>query len=367
MLKPAPMADGSGRRVRLEIPWSTVLKVLAAAALVWAVLRLIQIILLLVVAVLLAVALDPVVEWLQRRNLSRGAATGLVSLALVVLVGGFVWTTWSSLREQSQYLAQHLTTVEKQASGALPAWVHDALGLNNTNVSSAVSGYALGIAQSAVSAITLIVFGFVLMIYFLIDGRRTYEWIVAFIPRSQRAKARTTASECRQVIFGYVVGNAITSIIAAVCTWVALSALGVPAALLLAILAGLSDFVPVIGFIVSAIPAVLLALTVSANTALLVVVFYILYNTVETYLLSPWAYGNRMRLSDMAVILAFAVGAQLGGVIGALIALPLAAIYPTIERVWLRQELPDDTVRKHEALEASVDDRTHSAAPRAEA
>jgi putative heme transporter len=134
--------------------------------------------------------------------------------------------------------------------------------------------------------------------------------------------------------------------------------LGVPAALLLALIAGLSDFVPVIGFIASSIPAVLLALTVSGTTALLVTGFYLLYNAVEAYLLTPWAYGSRLKLSDIAVILGFAAGAQLGGVIGALIALPIAALYPTVERIWLRDELPDDTVREHKLIEATEPRRT---------
>lgn len=82
----------------------------------------------------------------------------------------------------------------------------------------------------------------------------------------------------------------------------------------------------------------------------LVIVFYIAYNTVENYLITPWAYGDRMKLSDLAVILALAAGAQLGGVIGALLALPIAAIYPTIERIWLRERLPEETVREKAEL-----------------
>jgi predicted PurR-regulated permease PerM len=81
------------------------------------------------------------------------------------------------------------------------------------------------------------------------------------------------------------------------------------------------------------------------------VIFYIAYNAVESYVLSPWAYGDRMRLSDFAVIVAFVVGAQLAGVIGAVIALPLAAIYPTVERIWLREQLPRETVQEHREIE----------------
>jgi predicted PurR-regulated permease PerM len=95
----------------------------------------------------------------------------------------------------------------------------------------------------------------------------------------------------------------------------------------------------------------LLAATVSPTTAILVAALYIVYNLIETYVLSPWAYGGRLAVADIAVILAFAVGAELAGVIGALIALPLVALYPAIERIWLRGELPDETIREHHTLQ----------------
>jgi predicted PurR-regulated permease PerM len=129
--------------------------------------------------------------------------------------------------------------------------------------------------------------------------------------------------------------------------------LHVPAALLLAVIAGLADFVPVLGFIASAIPAVALALTVSPRTAMLTLALWVVYHGIENYLIAPWAYGKRLKLSDLAIILAFVVGAELAGVIGALIALPIAALYPTIERLWLREQLPRETVAEHRALSRS--------------
>ena len=120
-----------------------------------------------------------------------------------------------------------------------------------------------------------------------------------------------------------------------------------PAALLLALIAGLFDFVPVVGFILSSIFAVIMALTVSPTTALIVVLaLYVAYHLVENYVIAPWAYGDRLKLSNVAVILAFAIGAELAGVIGALIALPVAAVYPAIEQIWLRDTLADDTVAR---------------------
>jgi predicted PurR-regulated permease PerM len=339
-------------QVRLEIPWRTLLKVLAAAAVGWALVQLLPIVLVLLVAVVLAVSLDPVVGWIESRRVPRSAAAVLVAVVIAALVGGFVWLTWSSLASQWQQVAGELTEKGRETWDRLPLWLRSALGSSQGNAASPTDGFAVRIFSSTTSALGSILLGFVLTIYLLIEGRATYAWVLAFVPRRHRLKAERTAADSRAVIFGYVVGNAITSVIAFAATLVVLWALGVPAALLLALMAGLSDFVPVIGFIVSSIPAILLALTVSGTTAIVVTAFYLAYNAVEAYLLTPWAYGNRMKLSDVAVILGFAAGAQLGGVIGALIALPITALYPTIERIWLRDELPEETVREHKRIEA---------------
>jgi predicted PurR-regulated permease PerM len=341
------MPDVQQRRV-LDLPWRTLFKLLAAAALIWVFLRLSQVILLILVSAILAVALEPLVRWLQQRRLSRTAAVLIVCLSLIALVAGFFVVTWNSLAQQAQTIGAQLAALHDGLAASLPSW----LGVFDVqDGTSALQSYALRIARSAASATTYIVLGFVVTIYLLLDGARTYRWLLAFVPARLRPRADQTAIECREVITGYFVGNVITSAIAAACTYVALVLLDVPAALLLALLAGLSDFVPVLGFIASAIPAVLLAMTVSTTTAVIVVLFYIAYNTVENYLISPWAYGNRMRMSDLAIILAFAAGAELAGVIGALIALPIAAMYPPIERIWLRGKLPDETVQEHRLLD----------------
>jgi len=87
----------------------------------------------------------------------------------------------------------------------------------------------------------------------------------------------------------------------------------------------------VIGFPLSAAPAMLLGMTVSGRTVLIIAALYVAYHTFENYVIAPRVYGDRLKLSNLAVVLAFAVGAQIGGVIGALIALPVAAVYPSVE------------------------------------
>src|SRR6185503_12676697 len=339
----ASMPDLTRRRVSLEIPWRTLLKLAAFASLVWLWLQLIDVILVVIVAVLLAVTFNPLVARLEKRGLSRGQAAGLFAVASLALVGGFLWVTWSSLAVQARYAVEHIAEFEREVMRRLPPLIRNAIGATNAGeIQSYAAPYALRFVQSTMSALTISLLGFVLTIYLLVEGRATRDWLVAFVPLKHRGRTERTLAECERVIYGYVAGNAITSVIAFVCT---------PAALLLAVMAGISDFVPVIGFFVTMVPAVLLALTVSGTTALLVTAFYIAYNTVENYFISPWAYGGRLRLSNLAVILAFVVGAEIAGVIGALIALPMAAIYPAIEEIWLREKLGAETVREHVEIE----------------
>jgi len=170
-------------------------------------------------------------------------------------------------------------------------------------------------------------------------------------PSRHHERFDATAEDVRREVSAYVAGNLATSAFATVFVLVTLTLLQVPAALVLALLAGVFDFVPVLGFALSAAPAVLLALTKSTTTALVVVALYITYHFVENYFIAPKVYGNRLKLSDVAVLVAFAAGAQLAGVIGALIALPIAAAYPAVERLWLAPYLARSTVREHERVE----------------
>jgi predicted PurR-regulated permease PerM len=140
-----------------------------------------------------------------------------------------------------------------------------------------------------VAAVALIVLGYFVTIYLLIDGRRTLAWVVAFFPLRRRGKVAQTLAESRDVICAYALGNVITSLFAATWVLVSMLVLHVPAALLLALIAGIADFVPVLGFIASAVPAVALALTVDRSTALITFGLFVLYHAIENYFIAPWA------------------------------------------------------------------------------
>jgi predicted PurR-regulated permease PerM len=208
----------------------------------------------------------------------------------------------------------------------------------------------MAVGGAVATALLATVLASILTIYLLIEGRMTWQWLVAYVPRRNRGRVEATADAAQRAVQHYVAGNVATSLFAAVVVYVALRLLNVPAALLLAVLAGVCDFVPILGFVVSAVPAILLALTVSPGTALAVIAIYAGYHLVENYVIGPRVYGGQLRLSNLAVLLAFAVGAELAGVIGALLALPIAAMYPVVEDVWLRQYLGRDAVESHKRI-----------------
>jgi predicted PurR-regulated permease PerM len=340
------------RRI-IDIAPAALIKVIAAIILIWLWLQLWQLLMIVVVAVVLAITLYPAVEWLERRRVPCSVgATGVV-VVLTLLIVWFFLVTGASLSGQARMLGGRVTQVERAVIDRAPPWMTEAIRRNGAGVPdmSALAGYAVNAGRLALAAVVVAALALILTIYLLIEGKQTYAWLVAYAPPAHRARVDVTAREARRAILAYAVGNVATSVFATVFVLVSLSLLHVPAALLLALLAGIFDFVPVLGFICSALPAVLLALTVSPVVAITVAALYIGYHALENYWIGPKVYGGRLRLSNLAVILAFAVGAEIGGIVGALLALPVAAMYPVIESVWLKEYLGRDAVETHRRIE----------------
>jgi len=338
------------QRFSLKIPWSTLLKVIAAIALVAILLRIWYILTLILIAIIVAVGLYPAVVWLERRGWSRAAAASTVVVALVGMLVAFLAVTWSSIMGQAQDVTQHLEQTAHQLAAQLPPPVEQALQRWGGPNTSTIASYALWVAQSIVSAAATFVLASILVLYLLIEAAPTYTWIRGFLPADLRPRFDRTACEARDVASAYIVANFVTSVLAFLYTFAWLAALGVPAALVLAVLAFVCDFVPVVGFFIACAPAVVMAATTSPALALAMIPIYGAYHFIENYLIGPRIYGGRLRLSTVAVLIAFAIGAQLGGVVGALLAMPIAATYPTIEKLWLREQLGDDVVAEHEAV-----------------
>jgi predicted PurR-regulated permease PerM len=189
-------------------------------------------------------------------------------------------------------------------------------------------------------------------VYFLADGERVYRWLLAFLPEVHRKKVAEASPEIATVVSSYMLGQLITSLLCGAYVFVILSVLKVPEPTVLAVIAGVFDILPLVGFFLSLIPALIVAFSVSTGTAGLVLVLYSVYHLVENYFIVPRVYGNRLRLSTLTVLVTCMAGALIAGVIGVIAVLPLVACYPIVERIWLKRHFEPDTVAKHEQIDA---------------
>ncbi|MBA3708963.1 MAG: AI-2E family transporter [Planctomycetes bacterium] len=337
----------------LRVPWTTILKLVGALILVVVAIKLFHFGMLVMLAVLLAVTLFPLVVAMRNRGLPHGIAVGLVGLGLALVVVGLLWLIVPPMLEQGEALVRNLPEVRERLHGFLPTngplarLTEQSLEGTAMPDPPTVLKHAMAWGKAAIGGVTEIGLVLVISIYLVLDGERTYTWLLPYLPRKHRGKMHETAYEVSQVVFAYMAGQFITSLLCAAFTFVVLTVLHVPAALILSVLAGILDILPVLGFFLSIIPAVLLALTVSPTTAMLTAGFYLLYNVFENYLIVPKVYGNRLRMSTLTVLLAVLVGGILAGVTGAIIVLPLVASYPIIERIWLKEFLGRDVVKEH--------------------
>ena len=351
--QPAAGAAPSSR-VDLHIPWVTFIKVFAAALTAYATYVLWPLLLLVFLALFLAVTLHAFVDWLEEKGMQHWASLLVVVGGLLTVLVICVALIVPTLVERAGTFSHSLPQLYDDAFKQLP--VSGAMRLNIEHMVASANwpeAYtwlgnfwsAGGIALGGLSEVVLLL---VISLYLVIDGSKTYEWLLAFFSPLKRAKLRLTSGEISQVIFGYVTGQFITSALVTVYAFVVLAVLNVPGALMLALLAGLLDVLPILGFIMATVPAFLLALSVSPRTAMIVVGMYLLFHALETYYIVPKVYGKHLRVSTLTVLLGLLAGVLLAGIPGALAALPVLASYAAIERIWLKPFLRDGVSEKHE-------------------
>ena len=346
------------QETKLRIPFSTMLRVALFALLVVCVIKLWPVIVMLFVASLIAVVLDPLVDWMSAHRVRRGVAIAIVGIGLFGIVALFAFLVVPAMANQLTELVKQLPLIAKRTGGVFPAlapllnaWAGRMRQPPSPQQMQLLLVRGVRPGMYAVEGITTLILILVLAIYFLIEGRRAMEWLISFAPRKQRPRWRTLIDQGNGVLVAYMRGQAITCCLCGAIAFTTLSLLHVPAAVPLAVLAFLADLVPVVGTIAMTVPAVLLALVVSPVKAAIVLAVYLTYHLVESYVIIPRVYGGQMSLSTLTVLVAVTVGGVLQGAIGAVLILPVVALYPIVERTFLRETLPEDTVERHEAIE----------------
>lgn len=360
--------EGPKTTTEVRLPTATIVKLLATAVLVYCTILLWPAIIYFVLAVLLAITLEPIVAWGERHRLPRWAGVAFITLAMLGIIAAFsalilppvvgelssVLGNFPALRDRvMQQIPQTQPMLRKALDGlASVAQSPDAA----THI-----GQPLAWGRAALGGIATAAFVLVTVLYLLADGKRVYAWVLAYVPRAHRKRVAETTEEVSKVVFAYVRGQAITSLLFAIFVAVLLTPMKVPAVLALAIFAAVCDVIPVAGIIMATVPAALLAMTVSPVRGAIVVVAYGLYHFTEAYFIVPRVYGKELRLSTLAVILALVVGGTLQGILGAVLVLPIVAAYPIVERIWLKDYLSDEVIHDHDALEAAAEEGRDSA------
>jgi len=340
------------KQAEWRISNQAIAKILVTAILVLISIKLWPLLILFSLSLLLACSFYPAISFLEIR-LPHWASAALVSIIVIAGLLGLVLGIVPTLVDQFSQIAKKLPEMQSTILNNFTQHTgRKALQkLFESPVISPNHVFTVGqIFLGTVSELALIV---VLGLYLATDGKRTYQWLIAFFSPRHRAKIDATVREAYSIIVAYVIGQFITSILCALFTFTVLKVLHVPAALVLAVMAAIFDVLPMLGFFLFTIPAVLFAFTVSGQAALTVAIAYLAYHLIENYLLVPKIYGNRLRLSDLVVLVSVLAGAYLAGIPGAILSLPLVAIYPAIERIWLVEQVGREVVKKHDEVENS--------------
>jgi predicted PurR-regulated permease PerM len=304
-----------------------------------------DILILIGLAFFLAIGLEPAVSWLVGRRFPRWVAVLTVFLAVLAAVGGFLAAAIPVVVEQAGQLVTRAPTYLRDRNswlGQLNERFHlqDAIS-SSFSGGSGLTGGLLGAGQVVFNALTDVLIVVVLTVYFVADLPRIRATMYRVIPHSRRPRAILIGDQIFAKVGGYVLGNLLVSVIAGLLTLIWLLVFGVPYAVLLAITVAVLDLIPVVGSIIGGVLISLVALTVSLPVCLATIGFVILYRLVEDYLLVPKIIGSTVKVPALVTVVAVLLGAALLGVIGALVAIPIAAaglllaqevLYPRLDR-----------------------------------
>jgi predicted PurR-regulated permease PerM len=299
----------------------------------------------LVIALFLALALDPFVGWIQRRTrLGRGLAIAvayLIVIGVIAVVGasfmpklvdevnGFVDTSPTYVRDLTHgrgrlgFLERKYHVVEKVRAQVENGGASKVLGL---------SGAALSVTKSVITVIAATVTIVFLTFFMLYEGRDWMGRFYSLIPEESRPRWERVGYDIYKTVGGYVTGNLLISLIAGASITIVLLALGVPYAVALGLLVAILDLIPLAGATVAGIIVVVVAFLHSVPAGIIVLVFFIVYQQLENHFLQPVIYGRTVQLSPLAVLVSVLVGAELAGILGALAAIPVAGAIQVIIR-----------------------------------
>ncbi|MFE1318873.1 AI-2E family transporter [Kitasatospora phosalacinea] len=296
-----------------------------------------------VAALLISALLEPTVSWLRRHGVPRSLAavvTFLAGLASIGLVGWFVfWQVSSNLdsvttqvqdgvRQLRDWLLNGPFHLTPDQLNNFTNQITTAIGKNSEALTSA--GFTgVTIAVELLTGVVLTAFTTFFLLY---DGARIWSWVLRGLPRHSRYAMAGAGPKAWATLTAYVRGTVAVAFIDALCIGIGISMVGVPMAIPLAVIIFLGAFVPLVGALVTGTIAVLIALvaTASVGKALVVLVILIGVQQLEGHILQPLILGRAVRVHPLGVVLGVAAGSIIGGIPGAIVAVPLIAVTNTV-------------------------------------
>ena len=338
-----PQEDGpsaSPPRTWSEVPWRTIVAsvavvvlTIAAIALMLAALRIIGWI---VVAGFLAIVLSPAVGRLQARlGGNRILATSLVVFSTLAAAIGLIALFVLPVREQLVAIASDLPgAVDDAAAGRGPfGEIVETFGIadyvrdHEAELQDAVTGLqgaAFDLAKTVMAALFATVTITVMTFLFIAQSENLSRTSMSLLPARRRESVRRAGADAAAAISGYMIGNLIISLIAGVSTFIVLAALGVPNPVILALWVAVADLIPLVGATLGAVAGSFAAFLHSPSAGIAAIIFFVVYQQVENYVLYPSVMARRVSVNPLVVLLSVLVGVQLFGIMGALLAVPVS-------------------------------------------
>ena len=359
----AAPVGGPSRVVRFELSFKSMLMVLGLLAVIGLAEQLLPVVLVLVTALMLVGALGPLVAWLERRKVRRVFAVVLVFAASAALAFILFALTVPTLILQVKSLAEHEPRIRETVAGYLDrshfsaAIAADIRHVRYTELLNSSKTYLLTLSGRAFEIAAGLVAAVFLAFYMMLDRDRLRGALFAVVPRAHHIRLSRILLNLGTIVGGYIRGQLLTCGHMGGFIFVLLLACGGPNALASAMFGGVMDLLPYIGIFLTMGPAVLAAAGQGPTVAGIVFTLMLAYEEFESRVLVPLVYGRTLRLPSSVVLFSLIVGTALGGLIGALLALPVAAaVLMLVEE--LRVELPGEAVQPEDVVQQRADDRS---------
>jgi len=292
-----------------------------------------QVLILILVAAFLAVGLDPAVRWLVRQGLRRSVAVLLITVAALGFFGGFIAAVVPPIAHQSSQLVKNAPDYVHRLDGnktfhELDKRYHITAKVEKSakdGISVNALGGVVGVGKAILGLVASTLTVIILTIYFLANMPGIKAFVYRAVPRTRRARVGLLTDEILNRVGGYVLGNLATSLVAGVTTFIWLEAFRVPYPVALAMFVAITDLIPLIGATLGAIGVTAVALFHGVPIGLATGAYYVAYQQFENYVLQPRVMKKTVDVAPVVTIVAALLGAALMGMLGALIAVPIAA------------------------------------------